>query len=165
MLALQALCIYEGLGDAFSLRLAEFLADPQTHEDLSFDAPPGADLLGFAHSLAQDAWSRRGALDELLDSTARHWRTARMTPVDRNVLRLGIHELLEYPETPVQVVINEAIELARHFGDAASPNFVNGVLDAVRRKIRPPVATDPPAAAPTAAVSEPPATDAPHGAF
>jgi N utilization substance protein B len=54
--------------------------------------------------------------------------------VDRNILRLGMHELFEHPETPPQVVINEAIELARHFGDADSPAFVNGVLDAIRRE-------------------------------
>ena len=64
-----------------------------------------------------------------------------MTPVDRNVLRLGLYELLEHPETPPQVVINEAIELARRFGDADSPAFVNGVLDAIRRSVVEPADT------------------------
>ena len=57
-----------------------------------------------------------------------------MTPVDRNVLRLGLFELLHTTNTPPAVVIDEAINLARHFGDSDSPAFVNGVLDALRRQ-------------------------------
>ncbi len=142
MLALQALCVYEALGDAFTQRLSDFLSDAQVHEDLEFDAPPPSDVLAFARTLAQSAWSRHDQIDAALDSTAAHWSVVRMTPVDRNVLRLGLLELLEFPETPPQVVINEAIELARRFGDADSASFVNGVLDAAWRK-------DQPAASPT----------------
>lgn len=134
MLALQALCIYEALGDAFTDRLSEFLTDPQVHEDLEFDAPPAADVLAFARTLAQSAWSRHGQIDERLDATAAHWRVVRMTPVDRNVLRLGLLELLEHTDTPPQVVINEAVDLVRRFGDADSASFVNGVLDSAWRK-------------------------------
>ena len=57
-----------------------------------------------------------------------------MAVVDRNVLRLAVYELL-LAETPAAVVIDEAIELARTFGDEASPRFVNGVLDAVKRTL------------------------------
>ena len=55
--------------------------------------------------------------------------------VDRNVLRLATFEMLEYPETPVPVVIDEAIEIAKKYGSAESGGFINGVLDAVRRRI------------------------------
>jgi N utilization substance protein B len=133
MLALQALCAFEGVGERFGEQLDEFLCDELALRDLEFDIPPPAELVDFARSLALGAWAQRKLLDERLTRTTAHWSLSRMTPVDRNILRMGSHELLEHPETPVQVVINEAIELARRFGDADSPAFVNGVLDAIRR--------------------------------
>lgn len=138
MLALQALCAFEAVGEKFSEQLDEFLADEHVLADLNIDRPPSAESLRFAHALATDAWAQREILDGKLSQTAAHWSLARMTPVDRNVLRMGLHELLEHPETPPQVVINEAIELARRFGNADSPAFVNGVLDAARRACQPP---------------------------
>lgn len=132
MLALQALCAFDAVGDPFETQLDELLRDPQAHADLQIERL-SATLLDFARALALGTWKQRKTLDEKLAQTAAHWSLARMTPVDRNILRIGLHELLEHPETPPQVVINEAIELARRFGDADSPGFVNGVLDAVRR--------------------------------
>jgi len=133
MLALQALCAFEAVGEKFGDQLNEFLSDEQALADLGIDWPPPGDTVRFARSLAQGAWSQQKTLDEKISQTASHWSVARMTPVDRNILRMGLHELLEHAETPRQVVINEAIELARRFGDANSPAFVNGVLDAIRR--------------------------------
>jgi N utilization substance protein B len=133
MLALQALCAFEAVGEKFGEQLDEFLADEQVLADLNIDRPAPGESLDFARALATGAWAQRQTLDDKLSQTAAHWSLARMTPVDRNVLRMGLHELLEHPETPPQVVINEAIELARRFGNADSPAFVNGVLDAVRR--------------------------------
>jgi N utilization substance protein B len=133
MLALQALCAFEGVGEQFGTQLDEFLSDEQALADLDIELPPPGEVVRFARTLAQGAWAQRKVLDEKLSQTATHWSLSRMTPVDRNILRLGLHELLAYPDTPPQVVINEAIELARRFGDADSPAFVNGVLDAVRR--------------------------------
>jgi N utilization substance protein B len=135
MLALQALCTFEAVGEQFDERLDHFLSDEQVLDDLDIELPPSDTLLSFARDLARGAWAQRKLLDEKLSQTAAHWSLSRMTPVDRNVLRLGLHELLEHPDTPPQVVINEAIELARLFGDADSPAFVNGVLDAIRRAI------------------------------
>jgi N utilization substance protein B len=68
-------------------------------------------------------------IDRRLGEAAENWRLPRMSGVDRNVLRLGAHELLYVPDTPPSVALNEAIELARRFGSAESPAFVNGVLD------------------------------------
>jgi N utilization substance protein B len=68
-------------------------------------------------------------VDRRLGESAENWRLPRMSGVDRNVLRLGAHELLYVPDTPSSVALNEAIELARRFGSAESPAFVNGVLD------------------------------------
>src|SRR5262245_51275471 len=64
-----------------------------------------------------------------LGESAANWRLPRMATVDRNVLRLGAYELLFAPDTPGRVAIDEAIELARRFGSAESPAFVNGILD------------------------------------
>lgn len=133
MLALQALCAYEALGEAFTVRLLDFLRDPETHEDLGFEQTPTVETIHFAHQIALGAWQRRATLDERLRTAAAHWSVSRMTPVDRNILRLGLHELLDEAGTPPQVVINEAVELAHVFGDRDSPAFVNGVLDALRR--------------------------------
>ncbi len=135
MVALQALCILEAVGDDFRAQLNDFLRDPVTWVDLGFEKPPAVEHLQFARRLVLGAWEQRDVLDRRLSAAAAHWSLSRMTPVDRNVLRLGLHELLECPETPPQVIINEAIELARRFGDADSPAFVNGVLDAIYREI------------------------------
>jgi transcription antitermination factor NusB len=135
MLALQALCAFEAVGERFGEQLDLFLRDEQVLIDLEIELPLSDVLLSFARDLVRGAWAQHELLDEKLSRTAAHWSVSRMTPVDRNVLRMGLHELLEHPETPPQVVINEAIELARRFGDADSPAFVNGVLDAIRRSL------------------------------
>jgi N utilization substance protein B len=56
--------------------------------------------------------------------------------VDRNILRIGTYELMKEPETPASVIIDEAVEMAKRFGEADSPAFVNGVLDAIRGAVR-----------------------------
>jgi N utilization substance protein B len=75
----------------------------------------------------------RDAIDAVLTATAENWRLTRMLPSDRNVLRLCAYELLHTAE-PVPVLINEAVELARRFGTADSPGFVNGILDRVAKQ-------------------------------
>ena len=72
-------------------------------------------------------------IDRRLSEAAENWRLSRMAAVDRNVLRLGAYELLCTPETPAGVALDEAIELARRYGSANSPSFVNGVLDRLRQ--------------------------------
>jgi N utilization substance protein B len=72
-------------------------------------------------------------IDQRLSAAAENWRLPRMTAVDRNVLRLGAYELLFTPDTPAGVALDEAIELARRYGSADSPSFVNGVLDQIRQ--------------------------------
>lgn len=74
------------------------------------------------------------AIDERLAEVAENWRLPRMHAVDRNVLRLGAYELLYERETPVAVIITEAIELSRRFGNKDSPAFVNGLLDRIAQK-------------------------------
>ncbi len=72
-------------------------------------------------------------IDTRLSAAAENWRLPRMAAVDRNVLRLGAYELLYQPDTPPLVALDEAIELARRYGSADSPSFVNGVLDRLRQ--------------------------------
>jgi N utilization substance protein B len=83
------------------------------------------DLQAFAWSLFAGVRESRGALDARIGTAAENWTLARMAPTDRNALRLGAYELL-FTDTPHRVVIDE---LARRFGTAQSPQFVNGILD------------------------------------
>jgi transcription antitermination protein NusB len=86
------------------------------------------DLRAFTWKLFTGVMEWRPMLDRRIEQVAQNWTLDRMAPTDRNVLRLGTFEML-YTDTPVRVVIDEAIELARRFGTAQSPQFVNGILD------------------------------------
>jgi len=97
------------------------------------DAEP--EVRRFAEALVDGVVGKRDHLDGIIAGTAEHWRIDRMAVVDRNVLRLATYEMLGHPETPVAVIIDEAIEIARKYGSAESGGFINGVLDAVRRRI------------------------------
>jgi len=88
----------------------------------------------FARSLLQGVTEELPAIDELIARHAAHWRLERMPAVDRNVLRLAVYEMLR-TDTPAAIVIDEALELARRFAGEESVQFVNGVLDAVRKEL------------------------------
>jgi len=135
VLALQALCLFDALGDDFADHLGHFLADPDNYADLEWRRSPAPDVISFAREMALGAWQHRAASDQLLAQYVAGWSVRRMQPVDRSILRLGLYELRQCPDRPYQVVINEAIELARRFGGAESPAFVNGVLDGVRKEL------------------------------
>lgn len=89
-----------------------------------------------AETLLRGAQAEIDALDALVERAATRWRLDRIAAVDLCILRLATYELLRETHTPAAVVIDEAVELAKRFGDAGSPAFVNGVLDAVRRGLR-----------------------------
>jgi len=89
-----------------------------------------------AERLAGGAQSRAAELDGAIADAATHWRIDRIASVDRTILRLGAYELLAEEATPAAVILDEAVELAKRFGEADSPSFVNGVLDAIRRRVR-----------------------------
>lgn len=88
-----------------------------------------------AERLARGAQRDAAALDALIEEAASHWRLERIAAVDKNILRLGAYELTR-EATPPAVVIDEAVEIAKRFGEADSPAFVNGVLDAIMRKTK-----------------------------
>jgi N utilization substance protein B len=96
-----------------------------------------ASLAAFCLGLVDGVLAHRADIDARLTEAAENWRLPRMPGVDRNVLRLGAYELLHTPETPATVAIDEAIELARRYGSADSPGFVNGVLDRIRQGLVP----------------------------
>jgi len=89
----------------------------------------GDELRSFGLSLFDGVLAHASDIDARLAEAAENWRLPRMATVDRNVLRLGAYELFHAPGTPARVVLDEAIELARRYGSADSPSFVNGVLD------------------------------------
>ena len=97
--------------------------------------PPDAELRGFASSLARDTVQRIDDIDLLIAETTERWRPERMAVLDRLILRMATCELLRGPDTPPAVVINEALELARTFTTEESVKFINGMLDAMRKKI------------------------------
>ena len=88
----------------------------------------------FATRLAVGALARVPELDERIRSRAEHWRIERMAVVDRNVLRLAVYEFLHEP-TPRTVAINEALEIARRFSTYEATQFINGILDAIKRDL------------------------------
>lgn len=85
----------------------------------------------FANQLVGAAEARKVDIDETISKASRNWRLDRMAKVDRNILRLATAEFIGIPSTPVRVVINEAVELAKAYGAAESAAFVNGVLDRI----------------------------------
>ena len=73
------------------------------------------------------------SIDEKISSYATNWQLKRMAIIDRNILRLGLYELLYAEDIPPKVTINEAVELAKKFGDVESSKFVNGILDKIHK--------------------------------
>jgi N utilization substance protein B len=88
----------------------------------------------FATRLAGGTLTHLQALDERIRSRAEHWRIPRMAIVDRNILRLAVYEFL-YEPTPRTVAINEALEIARRFSTYEATQFINGILDAIKRDL------------------------------
>ena len=118
-LALQLLYQYELTG-----------ADPEKMQAEFEDWRGAADgTREFADALLRGALDHFEEIDGELERQTVHWRLNRLAAVDRNILRLAMYELLYHSETPHAVVIDEAIEIAKKFGAAESPRFVNGVLD------------------------------------
>jgi N utilization substance protein B len=89
----------------------------------------------FSNNLAMGAISRLDEIDDLIKRRAEHWRIQRMAVVDRNILRLAIYEFLYEGDTPKTVVINEALEIARRFSTFEATQFINGILDAIKRDL------------------------------
>ncbi len=96
-------------------------------------ANASGEVLEYAERLTRGVVRERNNIDGLIVQQAHNWELSRIAPVDRNVLRLAIFELLQCPETPVNVVINEAIEIAKKYSTEESGSFVNAILDKLKR--------------------------------
>lgn len=89
----------------------------------------------FAWELVRGAWPHLAAIDATIAEYSRNWRFGRIGRVELAILRLALYELKQCPKTPARVVINEAVELAKRYGDENSKSFVNGILDAAARAL------------------------------
>ncbi len=122
---MQALCQAEVLGEDFLSQLDEFLAD---------EAPP-ADVQEYARGLVRETRAEIESFDGRIQEVSEHWKVSRMSPVDRNVIRVGVCEFLHHADVPRKVVIDEAVEIGKLYGAAESGAFINGVLDAIRKRL------------------------------
>ena len=125
-LAMQALYQFDVLGDYFLDELTRFLKENAEDET----------IYDMADEWSRKSWENLAACDELVKTAAIKWKLSRLSSVDRSILRLAAYQLGFCPDIPGKVVINEAIELAKKFSSEQSPRFVNGVLDAILRKLK-----------------------------
>lgn len=95
------------------------------------------DVLELARQLADDAFSHRAEIDNIITRHLHRWDFDRVGKVEKAILRLGVYELLKVPAVPPKVALNEAVELAKEFTTQKSVRFVNGVLDNVMKELRP----------------------------
>jgi N utilization substance protein B len=124
--ALQMLFQWDITHDAIDQIATVFF---QNHPE---ESPAVAD---FARELVMGTVENVEQIDRLIARHAEHWRLDRMATVDRNLLRMATQEFLYDKETPKTVVINEAIEIARRFSAQESPQFINGILDSIKKEL------------------------------
>ncbi|HUF12090.1 MAG TPA: transcription antitermination factor NusB [Longimicrobiales bacterium] len=127
--ALQALYAWEARRNDVTL--------DETLRQFMVDRNIAADSREYLRRLLQLIEDNADEIDGVLESALRNWRLERLSVIDRNVLRIGAAELLYMPDVPERVAIQEAIILAEKYGTVESPRFVNGVLDALMRRVRP----------------------------
>jgi N utilization substance protein B len=124
-----------------------FLWDAHNQEDQEMarqvvtDSGDEPALLEQVLTAAKGAWDQKQTTDRWIERVAPQWPTHRQPPVDRNLLRLAVWELTN-TTTPPRVVIDEAIELAKHFSTEQSAAFVNGVMDAILKEHQALISTD-----------------------
>ena len=123
--ALQMLFQWDITKDSIEQIIATFW---ENHEELPA-------TINFANTLAKRTIDHVEQIDALIGRHAEHWRLDRMAVVDRNILRLATQEFIYDKETPKTVVINEAIEIARRFSSQESPQFINGILDSIKKEL------------------------------
>lgn len=100
--------------------------------------------LPFAEDLIKGTVESLSEIDGLIQRAAQRWNIDRMAMIDKTILRIGIYELLRYPQTDSAVIINEALEIAKRYSTAESSSFINGILDRIARQNRKEEALPPP---------------------
>lgn len=91
------------------------------------------EIYDFSHRLVEGVTTNQDHIDNKISEYATNWQLRRMAVIDRNILRLGVYELLYTSDIPSKVTINEAVELAKKYGDLESSKFVNGILDKIHK--------------------------------
>lgn len=115
---------------------AAFNASPHAlSPDAQLDEVPDNWAHGFVWEMVQGVWSCLPELDAQIEQQLENWRVERLGRVELTILRLALYELLHDVDTPSQVVVNEALELGKRFGDTKSRTFINGILDAAIQQI------------------------------
>ncbi|HVP91757.1 MAG TPA: transcription antitermination factor NusB [Terriglobales bacterium] len=115
-------------------------ADPPTLARLYWEGQKASpEVREYADWLVATTLDRRAEIDAAIQAASENWRLARMGVVDRNILRIAVCEMLYEPALVPAIVINEAIEIAKRYSGQESATFVNGVLDAVRKRREPAV--------------------------
>jgi transcription antitermination factor NusB len=126
-LAMQALYQLDVQGSELLSRLdKDFFAEAEADDEIR----------SLAKQWTAGTWEHVARCDELITSSTIKWEFSRLSPVDKSILRLAVFQLLYIQDVPPKVVINEAIELAKKFSTEKSGPFVNGVLDAVMKKLK-----------------------------
>ena len=97
----------------------------------------GRPIDAFTRALVDGVSVDRTGIDAMISAAAEGWTADRIAPLERNILRVAVHELLDWPEVPAAVSINEAVELAKLYCGAEAPPFINGVLGRIARDARP----------------------------
>ncbi len=97
--------------------------------------PSDPQVRKFTEELLQGVLQHLDEIDSHVKGSATHWEIDRISPVDRNILRFGVYELLYRDDIPGAVTLNEAIEIAKKFSTSESHSFINGILDEIRRKV------------------------------
>lgn len=90
----------------------------------------------FSSLLIAGAWENKDRIDQLISDCSEHWSLARMSKVDRSILRMAVYELLCCEDIPPKVTMNEAIDLGKTYGSENSGSFINGILDALNSKLQ-----------------------------
>ncbi len=111
-----------GLGEAIDLFWANFEASEEARK--------------FSSLLIEGAWNNREQIDSLISDSSENWTIARMSRVDKSILRMAVYELLFCRDIPPKVTLNEAIDLGKVYGSENSGAFINGILDALYGKLR-----------------------------
>ena len=125
-LAMQALYQLDVQGSDLLGRLEEFFVENE----------PDSKVRKLAFEWCSNAWKNVAKCDQLIVDSTIKWGLSRLCPVDKSILRLAVFQLSFCPDIPVRVTINEAIELAKKYSTDKSPGFVNGVLDAILKKMK-----------------------------
>ncbi len=126
--ALYMLYSYDvtGLNPDYIVR--NFYADPER-------AKISKKIKDYAEKLFKNVLTKRTSIDKTIESKSQHWKLSRMSVIDRNILRLATYELL-FEELDPPIVINEAIEIGKKYGDSESGVFINGILDAINKELK-----------------------------